>query len=70
MKMKEIGKLKIDLNDGNLEVLQPKSKMNRKLHSLDDLDGPTDKELNDIEVEQIGKILEELNLDDYLWNLN
>ena len=53
MKMKEIGKLKIDLNDGNWEVLQPKSKMNRKLHSLDDLDGPTDKELNDIEVEQI-----------------
>ena len=70
MKMKEIGKLKIDLNDGNWEVLQPKSKMNRKLHSLDDLDGPTDKELNDIEIEEISKILEELNLDDYLWNLN
>ena len=44
--------------------------MNKKLHSLDDLDGPTNKELNDIEIEEISKILEELNLDDYLWNLN
>ena len=68
--MKEIGKLKIDLNDGNWEVLQPKSEVNKKLYSLDDLDGPTNKELNDIDIEEIGKILEELNLDDYLWNLN
>jgi|TARA_Y100000310_G_C20678901_1_gene814701 hypothetical protein len=61
----------IDLNDGNWEVLLPESEMNRKLHSLDDLDGPTNKELNDIvNEESIDKILEELNLDDYLWNLN
>ncbi len=61
----------IDLNDGNWEVLLPESEMNRKLHSLDDLDGPTNKELNDIvNEESIDKILEDLNLDDYLWNLN
>ena len=69
--MKEIGKLKINLNDGNWEVLQSKSEMNRKLHSLDDLDGPTNKELDDIvDEESISRILNELDLDDYLWNLN
>ena len=40
----------IDLNDGNWEVVAPKPKVN-----LDDLDGPTD---------------EELEYDAFLWNLN
>ena len=69
--------MKIDLNDGNWEVLKPvrpingKVGINEKLHSLDDLDGPTDKELSDIENKQgISKILDELDFDAYLWNLN
>lgn len=65
----------VNLNDGNWEILKPAKKKddieNRKLHDLDDLDGPTNKELNDIkDEEEISRILEELDLDDYLWNLN
>ena len=64
----------VNLNDGNWEILKPAKKKDiesRKLHDLDDLDGPTNKELNDIkDEEEISRILEELDLDDYLWNLN
>ena len=64
----------VNLNDGNWEILKPAKKKdieNRKLHDLDDLNGPTNKELNDIkDEEEISRILEELDLDDYLWNLN
>ena len=56
----------IDLNDGNWEVVAPKSKVN-----LDDLDGPTDEELDAIENEEdIAGMLEELEYDAFLWNLN
>ena len=56
----------IDLNDGNWEVVAPKQKVN-----LDDLDGPTDEELDAIENEEdIAGMLEELEYDAFLWNLN
>ncbi len=56
----------IDLNDGNWEVVAPKPKVN-----LDDLDGPTDEELDAIENEEdIAGMLEELEYDAFLWNLN
>ena len=81
MKMKEIGKMKINLNDGNWEVLKPKSKVNPKLNgvvkkkvkmpSLDELDGPTDEELEAIVSEEIiDKLLEDIELENHIWQMD
>tara|TARA_Y100001949_G_C15922388_1_gene301836 strand:- start:718 stop:960 length:243 start_codon:yes stop_codon:yes gene_type:complete len=77
--MKEIGRLKIDLSDGSWKVLKPKRKVNPKLNgvvkkkvsSLDELDGPTDKELDVIVSEEIvDKLLEDVALENDLWQMD
>ena len=77
--MKEIGKLKIVLNDGSWEVLKPKRKVNpelngvvkKKVSSLDELDGPTDNELDVIVSEEIvDKLLEDVVLENDLWQMD
>jgi ribosome assembly protein YihI (activator of Der GTPase) len=83
--LKEIGKLKIDLNDGSWKVLKPKRKVNPKLNgtvkkkkkpifetpSLDELDGPTNDELDIIESEEIiDMLLEDIALENDLWQMD